>query len=84
MKKRLAALGVLALALAGCHVGAQSSKGFGDAPVGTQNKASAAIINFPDTYANVAFKCYGHDGIYVVNEGGSQVPTVVANDPNCP
>ncbi len=56
-------------------------RGFGDAPVGTSDDSSAEIINFPNTFMNVAFKCFGPNGIYAHTREAA--PLVVPNDPQC-
>lgn len=73
----------LAATLTGCHVGAQSDKGFGDAPVGAQLKGPAEVINMPDTYPNIVDKCDGHGHrVYVNNRSSGQYFVVIA-DPSC-
>lgn len=80
--------------LAGCNVGADPTKGFGDAGLhqdnvqtitpgshGQQN-SPADIINFSDKYPNVEFKCNGVDGIYV-NTRKDGFMVVIPNDPQC-
>lgn len=70
------------VAIASC--GANSSRGRGDAPVGQQDKAPARVINMPDHYPNVAFKCLGTTGIYVSSHDKNDTqPTVVPRDPAC-
>jgi hypothetical protein len=72
------------LLLAGCNVGADASKGMGDAPVNqTQNHKPAYVINFSDKYPNIEFKCNGTVGIYT-NTRSSGFFQVVKDDPNCP
>ncbi len=58
--------------------------GIRDAPVepaADQNNLPAHVITFPDTFANVLFKCDGKNGLYVTSRDAA--PVVVANDPNC-
>lgn len=54
----------------------------------------ALIINMPKGFRNVAFKCYGPNGVYVTSRGdalsggnqGAELPSsvyVVAGDENC-
>lgn len=72
----------LTLSLSACHVGAQSSKGFGDSPVGAQHKEAAEVINFSDTYQNIEDKCDGH-GHRVYNSHRDSGFFVVVADPTC-
>jgi hypothetical protein len=72
-----AAAGIFAIGAAGCG---------NDASVDTRDKGAAkAIINMPDHFPNVAFKCRGSKGIYVTNNtsSGSGSPAVIPNDPEC-
>lgn len=87
----ISAVIISCLALAGC--GSQNpweTSGRGDAPIDDSktDDSAAKIINFPDMFANVAFKCNGTVGVYTTGNGGqSQVGrgvAVVPNDPNCP
>lgn len=66
-----------------CALGACSNdrKGLGDAPVGPRDDSPAKIINFPDTFMNIAFKCFGVNGIYTHTRVAS--PTIIPNDPMC-
>lgn len=59
-----------------------------------RDTAPAVVLNFPQGFRNVAFKCYGTVGIYVTSRGdsassgskGSELPSSVStqvNDPNC-
>ena len=84
-----AALGTaVILAIAGCSGSSehQVSRGLGDVPVGEQDRTSPRlIINFPDAWGNVAFKCMGVNGLYNVTHNDASRPpvTVVVNDPMC-
>lgn len=46
-----------------------------------QDDRSPHIINEPDKFANVAFKCMGVNGIYVSTREAP--PVIVPNDPMC-
>lgn len=59
-----------------------------------RDSGPALIINEPRGFRNVAFKCFGPNGVYVTSRGdalsagnqGSELPSsvyVVANDENC-
>lgn len=72
--------GVLLLALAGCSDW-NDDRGRGDAPVGNKDDTEADVINMPDRFANVAFKCYGTTGIYTSTR--PMAFQVIKEDPNC-
>jgi hypothetical protein len=83
-KLAIAAVGGATVLLAGCNLGADASKGMGDAPVNqNQNKAPAYVVNFSDKYPNIEFKCNGTDAIYT-NTRSAGYFVVVPNDPSCP
>lgn len=78
---------VLAIFLFIPLVGA-SSCGSNDAEKGTRDTGAAkAIINMPNHFNNVAFKCRGTKGVYVTNNNGDagtgSALSVVLNDPEC-
>lgn len=71
--------GAFMLATTGC---ADSGHGTIDAPVDQQqNNEPAHIVNMPDGFMNIAWKCEGHNGIYAHTRDAA--PVVVPNDPNC-
>lgn len=82
MKKVIAAAAVAAILATGCSE-YNNKRGIGDAPVDRKNinDNPAHIINMPDTFSNVAFKCDGKNGIYVTTKDAP--PVVVPSDPNC-
>ena len=45
----------------------------------------ATIINMPDGFSNVATRCYGSNGVYVIFHQGNPYGSiaVVPNDPEC-
>lgn len=73
--RRAVLIGVIAL------VGCADTSPVGDAPTGEVDDSPAYIVNMPDTFMNVAFKCMGHNGIYAHTRQAS--PVIVANDPEC-
>jgi hypothetical protein len=86
MNRRTIALSLLAtVLLAGCGVipnkSWDRSHGLGDGPVGTIDGTHAYIVEFPNGFMNLAFKCHGTDGLYVNTK--SATPVVVPNDANC-
>jgi hypothetical protein len=78
------------LLLAGC--GAERNQNADKKP--ERDIGPALIINEPKGFRNVAFKCFGPNGVYVTSRGdalsagnqGSELPSsvyVVAGDENC-
>lgn len=88
---KLAAGAVLGmLALLGTTASSCDTKA--DAPEPTSsnivNGTNTQVIRFPDGFRNVAFTCYGTNGVYVTSRGDSSNPLtssvfVLANDPHC-
>ena len=70
---------VVGLVLTSCS---SDTRGTGDAPVGPYDDSPARIVNFPNNFANVAFKCLGHNGIY--SSTREAPPVIIVNDPECP
>lgn len=54
-----------------------------DAPAKSTDVSGAAIVNMPDQFPNVAWKCAGVNGIYVNTRVAGVNLVVVINDPNC-
>lgn len=79
--KRLVLIGLAALALAGCGQSWNDKHGLGDAPVGNANDGPAYIVNMPDTFMNVAFKCLGPNGVYAHTREAA--PVIIKDDANC-
>lgn len=65
--------------VAGCGASATS-----DAPTKSTDMSGADIVNMPDEFPNIAFKCLGANGIYVNTRTGGVNMIVVENDTNCP
>jgi hypothetical protein len=81
----------LVVALAGCGA---SERDQNVTKKAERDTGPALIINEPQGFRNVSFKCFGPNGVYVTSRGdwsssGSQGPElpsavyVVASDPNC-
>lgn len=85
---RLIAIGLIlvgvALALAGCASSHQSSP-----DPGGQQGTRYAVLQNPSGFRNVAFQCYGHNGVYTTSHGTDayvNLPSsvfVLANDEHC-
>lgn len=81
MNRKALLIAGVAVALTSC--GASARRGTQDAPIGaTDNTPPVVILNFPDGYPNIAFKCNGHDGIYTLRRDYQPV-VVVPKDDNC-
>jgi hypothetical protein len=73
-------IGTMVALAAGCSA-YNDDRGKGDAPVGSTDDSPAAVINFPDGFANVARKCDGSTAIYTHTREAA--PVVVPNSPEC-
>jgi len=79
--KRIA-IAVLGLALLGTGCKSYNdARGRGDAPIGEYDDSPAYILNFPDKFMNIAFKCLGPNGVYTHTRQGP--PVVIVDDGNC-
>ena len=81
MRRRLIAALVLVTALGAC---ASPERGTGDAPVeavSEQDFTAPHLINMPNGFMNIAFKCFGPNGIYAHTREAA--PVIIVNDPNC-
>lgn len=79
--KKTVAAAIIIVGLGACS---QPDHGTGDSPVepvNQQDNRAPHIINMPDGFMNLAFKCNGKDGVYAHTRDAS--PVVVPNDPNC-
>lgn len=91
-------LTTVAVALAALLLTAACSPTKADAPEPTSanivNGAKTQVIKLPDGFRNVAFTCYGTDGVFVTSRGpfgtgnsdATTLPSsvyVVPNDPHC-
>lgn len=70
-----------AVALVGVLAACADTSPTGDAPTGDVDDSPARIVNFPNHFMNVAFKCLGPNGIYAHTRPAA--PVIVANDPLC-
>lgn len=80
MKKVIAIVGVvLAMGLfAACGKQTQLN----DAPVGKIDDSPTFVMTNADKFPNVAFRCFGVNGIYTTTRDYDAL-TIVANDPKC-
>lgn len=76
--KRILVVTAMLLTFAACS---NDEEGRGDAGVGDWDDTPAHVINMPDSFMNVAFKCMGVNGIYAHTREGA--PIVIPNDPMC-
>lgn len=66
---------------------ADDDDGAGDAPIARAEDTPWVILNGVDRYPNIAFRCFGHNGIYAPrnpDKVASRTFQVVPNDPQCP
>jgi len=77
----IAAAAVAGVALLGACNSWKEDRGVGDAPVGKSNDSAAYVINMPDTFMNLAWRCVGENGIYTHTREAA--PVIVPADPNC-
>lgn len=54
-----------------------------DAGVSRRDDSPAVVINFPNGYSNVAFKCNGTTGVYSTKNDNGRAVAAVANDGAC-
>lgn len=54
-----------------------------DAPITGTDLSGAHIVNMPDEFPNVAWKCAGVNGLYVNTRSAGVNFIVITNDPNC-
>lgn len=77
--RRLIVAGILLLTACGDT----SSTGDSDPPAreDIDDSPPLAVINMPDTFMNIAFKCMGVNGIYAHTREAA--PVIIPNDPEC-
>lgn len=74
-------LATIMIFVVGCS-GWNDDRGVGDAPIkDPKDDSPAYIINFPDRFANVAFKCFGTTGVYTTTRNAP--PILILDDPKC-
>jgi hypothetical protein len=81
---RARTLALAAVLVVGAGACGDSSHGTQDSPVepaNQQDNRAPHIINMPDGFMNLAFKCNGKDGVYAHTRDAA--PVVIPNDPNC-
>jgi hypothetical protein len=88
MKNRLIIVATaLVVALSGCSLDFyQESQGNADAPITRTERDGWTVMASPDHWPNIAFRCFGANGIY--NPKTSEKDTarsliIVPNDPQC-
>lgn len=82
------ALVAIALAAAGCGLADsyKESQGNADAPIAKTERDGWTVLASPDHFPNVAFRCFGPNGIYnpkTSENDTSRMMVVVPNDPQC-
>lgn len=86
--RRVAATMLLTVATAAVITGCSASEGggAGDAPIARTENQGWVVLNNVDHYPNIAFRCFGPNGIYAPrtpDNGSGRPVVVVTNDPNC-
>ena len=79
----LAGLVALGGLVAGCSQFDTVGEEFQDVRVEGRNSDPAMIIEMPQGYSNVAFKCNGTTGIYVTRNDNGRAVAAVPNDSAC-
>lgn len=85
MRKIISAImgvGLIVGVIGGCSQ-YNDERGKGDAPVEGRSgdDAPAVVINMPNNFANIAFKCLNGNGLYVTTREAA--PVIVKDDANC-
>lgn len=83
--KRLALLVLLALVVS-CSDDYKESQGTLDAPILRTEREGWVVLSSPDQFPNIAFRCFGPNGLYQPREAradASRQLVVVPNDPTC-
>lgn len=80
--KRISVLLVAAtLAVSACAADEQQ---LNDAPLGQMDDSPQFVMTNLDQFPNVAFRCFGANGIYTTTREAAGAITIVVNDPECP
>lgn len=89
MKRRITIAAVTALLVlagtAGCDA-FKEAQGNADAPIARTERDGWTVMASPDHFPNIAFRCFGPNGLYnpkTSESDGSRQLVVVANDPKC-
>jgi hypothetical protein len=80
VRRSLVAASLALVVLAGCD-SYNDKRGRGDAPVSRYDDKAAVVVNMPDLFMNVAFKCLGVNGVYAHTREAA--PVIIPNDPIC-
>jgi len=88
MKKTIAGALAMLLVLGGCSFSSTKSDAPEPTPGNIVNGTNSQVIRMPDGFRNVAFTCYGTNGVYVTSRGDASNPLtssvfVLAADPHC-
>ena len=88
MRRRVMGTAVVAvfacgIAVSGCS-GFNEARGRGDAPVASRDDEPKEVINFPDSFSNVAHACDGHGHrVYVTTRTDGSRAMFVTPDESC-
>lgn len=87
MRKTIVLTALAVILLAGCDLdGYKESQGNADAPIARTEKYGWTVMASPDHFPNIAFRCFGVNGIYnpkTSESDSARVPVIVPNDPQC-
>lgn len=84
LKRTACGLVAVAVLTSGCGDAFNDTRGKGDAPVGSTDDSGKEVINFPNSFSNVAHGCDGHGHrLFVTTSDGGKQMTVI-DDPSCP
>lgn len=89
MLRKLTIAAVLVVLLGGCDQlkDYQESQGNADAPIARTERDGWTVLASPDHFPNIAFRCFGPNGLYnpkTAEHDTSRTLIVVPNDPKCP
>jgi hypothetical protein len=86
--KKIIPIALLALGLTGCGAvdSYQESQGNADAPITRTERDGWVVLASPDQFPNIAFRCFGPNGLYnpkTSEKDTSRQVVIVPNDPQC-
>jgi hypothetical protein len=81
MRRTLIAATASFVVLTTIAVGCSDTTPTGDAGTKSVDDSPAHVVNMPNGFMNIAFKCMGVNGIYAHTR--TAAPVVVPNDPEC-